>query len=439
MDTKARPCTLVVSLTLSVAVTLGPVMAAGAGASAPKLDWARSAGGANFDAASGIATDRRGNSYVTGNFRGVATFGRGEVNETVLSTVGNESSDIFVAKYAPRGNLLWARRAGGPGDPTGIGDAGVKIATDRHGNGYVTGSFTGVAIFGPGEANQTVLSSAGLTDMFLAKYAPDGALLWARSAPNVSFGAGFGIATDHRDNSYVTGRGIGPTTFGAGERNETVVDGTGLFLAKYNAAGALLWATGTGGEGSAMGGAIATDVRGNSYVTGNFLDVVIFGAGELNETVLGSTALDLFVAKYANDGSLVWARSDGGPDGDSGAGIAIDQTGNSYVTGSFSGSITFGADERKEVTLASQDGPDDIDAFVAKYGSSGKFRWARRAGAGGVDSADVGSGMAAATYSSPARLRRRSMPARPRRRCSPARGPLTCSSRRTTRAASCCR
>jgi hypothetical protein len=395
MNTKARACTLVVvSLTLSVAVPFGPVMAAGAGPSAPELDWARGAGGASFDNGSGIAATARGDTYVTGSFRGTATFGAGEANQTVLSTTGEDDSDVFVAEYGKGGKLLWARRAGGPGDATGIGDAGVEIATDRHGNGYVTGSFTGVAIFGPGEANQTVLSSAGLTDMFLAKYAPDGALLWARSAPNLNFGAGLGIATDRRGNSYVTGQARGPTTFGAGERNATVIDGTGLFVAKYNAAGALLWAKGTGGEGSATGGVIATDVRGNSYVTGNFLDVVIFGAGESNETVLGSTALDLFVAKYAKNGSLVWARSDGGSDGDSGAGIAIDQTGNSYVTGSFDGSITFGAGEPKEVTLASQGGLDDIDAFVAKYRPSGKFLWARRAGASGFDAADRGAGIA---------------------------------------------
>ena len=79
--------------------------------------------------ASSIATDPRGNSYVTGFFSGTATFGAGEANETVLSAAGVE--DMFVAKYAPNGTLLWATSAGGTD-----GDEGSGIATDRRGNSY---------------------------------------------------------------------------------------------------------------------------------------------------------------------------------------------------------------------------------------------------------------------------------------------------------------
>jgi Beta-propeller repeat len=60
---------------------------------------------------SGIAIDRRGNSYVTGFFSGTATFGAGEANETELTASGGD--DFFVAKYDRDGRLLWATQAGG--------------------------------------------------------------------------------------------------------------------------------------------------------------------------------------------------------------------------------------------------------------------------------------------------------------------------------------
>ena len=92
---------------------------------------------------------------------------------------------MFVAKYAPDGTLLWARSAGGIDTDRGLG-----IATDRGGNSYVTGRFLLTATFGAGEANETVLTAAGDFDVFVAKYASDGALLWARSAGGTGFDVG---------------------------------------------------------------------------------------------------------------------------------------------------------------------------------------------------------------------------------------------------------
>jgi len=99
---------------------------------------------------------------VTGEFGGSATFGPGETNETTLVSAG--AGDIFVAKYNPSGDLVWARQAGGSGF-----DVGFCIAVDGSGNSYVTGKFSGSATFGPGETNETTLVSAGFVDIFIAK------------------------------------------------------------------------------------------------------------------------------------------------------------------------------------------------------------------------------------------------------------------------------
>ena len=105
---------------------------------------------------------------VTGHFSGdggTATFGPGETNETVLTS--EAGYDIFVAKYAPDGSLIWAVRAGGNGNAYGYG-----ITSLPDGSIVVSGHFSRAATFGPGEANETVLTSEGDDDIFIARFAP---------------------------------------------------------------------------------------------------------------------------------------------------------------------------------------------------------------------------------------------------------------------------
>jgi Beta-propeller repeat len=350
----------VVAISFAAIFGLTTLLAGGSVAKAQEPKWATSAGGANFEFGYAIAADPVGNSYVTGLFTGPATFGAGEANETVLE----EEFGVFVAKYARDGTLLWATSASGASsDDQGVMD----IATDLRGNSYVTGYFVFTATFGAGEANETVLEAGSSPQLFVAKYARDGTFLWVRTASGSRVQAfGSGIVTDPRGNSYVTGFIFGTATFGAGEANETTLEGEGgVFVAKYARDGTLLWVTSAGDSSDDWGRDIATDLFGNSYVTGHFFGTATFGAGERNETVLeAGTALEVFVAKYARDGTLLWARSAGGADNDWSYGVATDLRGNGYVTGHFAGTSTFGAGEPNETELSSAGG---TDVFVAKY------------------------------------------------------------------------
>jgi hypothetical protein len=89
---------------MGAGLVLSAVAAAVSSAAAQELEWA-TAGGTSQGTGEGIATDSRGNSYVTGWFGFRATFGAGEANETVLRAAGIE--DIFVAKYDRNNRLLW--------------------------------------------------------------------------------------------------------------------------------------------------------------------------------------------------------------------------------------------------------------------------------------------------------------------------------------------
>jgi hypothetical protein len=138
------------------------------------------------------------------------------------------------------------------------------------------------------------------------------------------------------------------------------------------------WAEAIAGNSADRGRDLAVDDAGNSYVTGFFSDSPDFdGDGQADATSAGD--YDIFVAKYNNAGTLQWVSTAGGSAGrDRGVGIALDDAGNSYVTGYFNGSADFDGDGQPEVTAVG--GATDDDIFVAKYDDTGVLQWVRSAG-----------------------------------------------------------
>ncbi|MCK9334752.1 MAG: SBBP repeat-containing protein, partial [Candidatus Cloacimonetes bacterium] len=153
--------------------------------------------------------------------------------------------------------------------------------------------------------------------------------LWAKQVGGTSNDEGRSIATDSNGNSYVTGSFEGIAVFGS--TTLTSSGNTDIFIAKLGCNGNWLWATKAGGPGSDIGYGIAVDGNGNSYVTGCFRDNASFGSTTINSS--GNT--DIFVAKIDSNGNWLWAQKAGGSSSDYGYGIAVDSSGNSYVTGYF--------------------------------------------------------------------------------------------------------
>ncbi|MCX6645049.1 MAG: hypothetical protein NTY09_01620, partial [bacterium] len=170
-------------------------------------------------------------TVVTGYYTESATFGPGELNETVLTSAGG--INIFNARYNPDGILAWAKCAGGA---SGY-DMGFGITTLSDNTTIVTGAFIGSATFGLGEPNQTVLTSAGGGDIFIARYYPNGTLAWAKRAGGESaVEGGYGITTLSDDSTVGTGKFEESATFGPGEPNETVLTSAGgvdIFVARF--------------------------------------------------------------------------------------------------------------------------------------------------------------------------------------------------------------
>lgn len=134
------------------------------------------------------------------------------------------------------------------------------------------------------------------------------------------------------------------------------------------------WGVPAGGSGAGVqGNGIAVDSAGNSLVTGHFKGQAAFGS-----TTLSSAAYDVFVAKVSPSGKFIWALKAGGSGSDYGYGIAADAKGGALVTGSFSGTATFGT-----LKLVGQ---AKSDAFVARLDAAGKWQWAVSLTGTGVNS-----------------------------------------------------
>jgi uncharacterized delta-60 repeat protein len=360
---RAGHLALVVVMAASL-VGAGTVLAAGG-----DLGWASSAGGGGQDFGNGIAALSDGGALVTGRFLGTATFGAGEVNETTL-TSDPASQDICVARYAPDGTLAWAKSAGANGKDDL--DEGNGIAAPTDGSAIVTGHFQGTATFGAGEANETLLTSAGSYDVFIAKYNPGGTLAWVTSAGGGNFDVGHAVAILSEEideiiveSIVVTGRFQDTATFGAGEDNETLLTSAGsrdIFVAKYNQDGTLAWATRAGGSSFDEGNSVSTAPNGSILVSGSFLGTTAFDG----TTLTSAGSVDIFVAKYNPDGTLLWATKAGGATEDRGTGVAALDDGGALVSGYFSAS----------------DGSYDV--LVAKYNAAGTPAWVTEAG--GTDS-----------------------------------------------------
>jgi hypothetical protein len=311
------------------------------------LAGAKRVGGIWQDVGYGIASYTDGSCVVTGSFSGTATFGEGEPGETTLHAGVLFQDNIFIAKYNPNGTLAWAKQAGGP-----YLDYGYGIASYADGSCVITGSISETATFGEGEPGETTLHA----NIFIAKYNANGTLAWVKGAGEgygnsiASYADGSCVVTGDFYETATFGEGE------PGETNLVSAGIHDIFIAKYNANGTLAGAKRAGGTDSDYGFGIASYADGSCVVTGSFSETATFGEGEPGEASLISAGYDdIFIAKYNANGTLAWAKRVGNTDFDGGNGIASYADGASVVTGKFEGTITFGEGEPAETSLDSAD------------------------------------------------------------------------------------
>ncbi len=286
-------------------------------------------------------------------------------------------------------------------------DYGKDIARDAAGNLYVTGYFRGTVDFdpGPGVVTRTAAgnpANIGATDLFLARYTPDGALTWV-----MSWGGALGadmphtIRVDGNGDLLLTGYFSGQPDFDPAPTATLTLDagvGRNLFVAKYTAAGDFLWALGLGDaeanpadlNSAEEGMDVTFDAANNVYLTGVFsgtIDLDPADGNDSGDTFTSAASRDFIVASYSPTGMYRWGCALGGPGQDHGHALRVGADGSVYLGGMFSNAVDF--DPGPGVTTLTAAG--GWDAFLAQYDASGVFVRAARLGGPGYDQVRPGA------------------------------------------------
>jgi uncharacterized delta-60 repeat protein len=261
--------------------------------------------GNEYDGVEAMALDSSGNVYVTG-----------------ISHGGSGMQDYCTIKYNSNGDTAWVRRYNGSGNSS---DDACDIVVDTSGNVYVTGY---------------ILGAGTNEDWATIKYYPNGDTAWVRTYNRISTSQdrAYALAVDNAGNVYVTGF---TSEVGSNADVTTIkyyANGDTAWLRRYNGLG----------DDTDIGQAIVLDAAGYIYVTGYSV-----GSG---------TSYDFTTIKYDSDGDTVWVRKYDGPvnGSDCAYAIALDDSGNVYITGSSNGSSGWS------------------DYATVKYNVNGDTVWARR-------------------------------------------------------------
>jgi hypothetical protein len=312
-------------------------------------------GGSGTDFGTGIAVDSSGNAYVTG-FTQSTNF---PTMNPLQATYGG-GYDAFVAEINPTGSaLVYSTYLGGSGD-----DFGRGIAVDSSGNAYVIGNTLSTDF---PTMNPLQPANAGDGDAFVAQLNPTGsALVYSTYLGGSGYDSGLGIAADSSGNALVTGYTLSINFPTMNPLQPANAGGYDAFVAQLNPSGsALVYSTYLGGSGDDYGISIAVDSSGNFCVTGD-TNSTDFPTMNPLQPAYGGGYWDAFVAELNHTGSaLVYSTYLGGSGYDVGIDIAVDSSGNAYVTG-YTTSTDFPTMNPLQPANAG-----GYDAFVAQLNPSG--------------------------------------------------------------------
>ncbi|MCX6646993.1 MAG: hypothetical protein NTY09_11670, partial [bacterium] len=286
------------------------------------------------------------------------------------------------------GDLIWEKSSAGSDSEECFG---ITALSDD--SIVVIGSFFGSATFGPDEANLTQFNKS---EIFIARYNPDGSLLWAKQAGGARSQIPSGVTALSDDSIVVAGGFDGTITFSEGESNQKILTSAGscdIFITQYNPDGSLAWAKRVGGTYTDWAFGVTALSDDSTVVAGEIGSTVLFGEGEPNQTALDPSGnvggMDIFIARYNSDGTLAWAKQASGVFSNHGYGIAALPDNSTVVIGLFKDTATFGEGESNQTELTSEGkdidqtvliSPGKDDMFIARYNPEGTLAWAKRAG-----------------------------------------------------------
>jgi len=301
---------------------------------------------------------------------------KNKISVTLLIIWSLLTCSVYAQQYE------WAKRVGGAADED------VRyIVTDNTGNIYITGSFRGSDVdFDPGP-DTAYLSSEGGADIYVSKYDSNANYLWSIQIGGTDEDIPAQIKIDASGNVLINGWFYSPEIdFDPGPSTANLISAGGcdIFFAKYDQNGNYLWAHNIGGAWFDGAHGLTLDLQNNVYVTGYFTGQNIDfdpGPGVVLLTSIPPSS-DAFFAKYDSLGLCKWAKKIGGSDYEVINGIDLDDDGNLFVSGLFSGTYV---DFNPGGGTAFLNSAGGYDIFFAKYDALGNYKWVKGIGGTGDD------------------------------------------------------
>jgi hypothetical protein len=326
----------------------------------PYWEWTNSAlssTGNMEDRPVSIVTDSEGFIYSTGHFKSSSmTFGA----ITLSNTSESLSSDVFLAKYSPTGEVIWAKSFGGQSY-----ERVADIAVDANGDLFVTGQFRSDTF----SIGQTTLINNGADDIFLFKCNPQGEVIWAKNIGGSTDDQGVGLAVDPIGNIILVSDFESPSVTVGSETflNSLYYPGYGrdILICKYDGNGNLIWAKTLTGDSAESVSDVAVDSDGNIVVSGKFHSPILTDG---DAVMTNDKVAALFVIKYSASGSFLWSDSWAGSSSNNGRSVSTDGEGNVLLLANLGGDlVTFDS-----ITLTME----AKSSAIVKYDQNGNAIWA---------------------------------------------------------------
>ena len=340
------------------------------------LEWVFgiSGTGTGHNYANAITTDIENNLIVTGSLSSDSTDLDPGAGTSIVDANGGH---IFVAKYSPSGSYIWSFALTG----NSFIKEGRDVKTDSTGNIYLTGYFVGTTDFDPGPGVHNLHSGNGTArSIFVAKYDQDGNYLWANSIGSTANAEGNAVDIDRAGNVYFAGYFLGMVDFNNTGTTFLQSQDNDAFLCKYNPEGNFVWAFPVGGPEDDVIIDLEVDKDDHIVVSGFFQGNVDFDPGPGSHSIISTNSIqDMFVAKYDQNGSHLWAFRLKGvfPETNTlirpNIRISLDQSGNIYAAGNYKGSVDFSPLQGSSYLLSSA----NLGVFMAKYSPQGMLFWAK--------------------------------------------------------------
>lgn len=326
-----------------------------------------------------ITSDDSGNTYATGTFKlfsNIVEPGNG-------FNLNSDLMGVYVVKFDPSGNVLWAVDLGGE-----TFDIGYDMAINSQGELIVVGCVSGDNIdFDPGSGLQNYYGSS-YRNSFIWRLSSDGELNWSgvfrcNNEANIAHSIWIDPATD---DYFITGEFEGNTDFDPSEGTLYVNSQNSArkcYVVKMKNTNELEWVRVSEGNSSNYGMDIIGDSNGDLIICGHFNGSVDFDPGDSNFNLSSLGMWDAFVLKLNSDGDFIWARSAGGATWDDMYySVSTDQVGNIYTAGYFGSQnmIATGIKNQYEIESSGAE-----DAIICCYSSNGELNWAKSIGGPGKE------------------------------------------------------